>query len=182
MKIVIISDTHDNLTNTEKALKWIKKQGINTLIHCGDLCAPTFLTQFLVKKFTGQIHLVYGNVGDKKMLEQRVVNFPSVNYCRESGSIKIDGKKIAFTHRPDKAKEMALTGKYDLVFYGHTHKPWEDKIKIKEKSISNVLQSKRKTKKIVRLVNPGTLAGMFYRASFALYDTKADRLELKILD
>jgi predicted phosphodiesterase len=32
------------------------------------------------------------------------------------------------------------------------------------------------------LVNPGNLAGMFYKATFAIYETKTDKLELKILE
>lgn len=182
MKIAIISDTHDNLVTTEKALKWIKKHGIKTLIHCGDLCAPTFLTQFLVKKFTGQIHLVHGNVGDKKMLSERAKVFSNVKlYNNETGDLKVGEKRIAFTHKADQAKELAQTGKYDIVFYGHTHRPWEDRLRLKP--TINILNKKNQPKyKSVRLVNPGTLAGMFYRATFAIYDPKTDKLELKILD
>jgi hypothetical protein len=32
------------------------------------------------------------------------------------------------------------------------------------------------------LLNPGTLAGMFYKASFAIYDTQTGQAELKILE
>ena len=52
----------------------------------------------------------------------------------------------------------------DNIFYGHNHKPWE--------------QTMGKTK----LVNPGTLAGMFYKASFAVLDLEKSKLELIILE
>jgi len=32
------------------------------------------------------------------------------------------------------------------------------------------------------LANPGTLAGMFSKATFAVYDTSTNNLELKILE
>jgi uncharacterized protein len=183
MQIAIISDTHDNFATTEKALLWIKRHSIRTLIHCGDLCAPTFLTQFLVKKFSGVIHLVYGNVGDRHALEERVGSFPNVEYHRDVGKIKIGNKKIAFTHLPAKAKELAQTGHYDIVFYGHTHRPWEDRMKIKKPLLKlKILKNKQSAIKSVRLVNPGTLAGMFYKATFAVYDLTTDKLELKILE
>jgi len=183
MQIAIISDTHDNFATTEKALVWIKRHSIRTIIHCGDLCAPAFLTQFLAKKFSGTIHLVYGNVGDRKMLEDRLGSFPNVEYHRDIGKLKIGGKKIAFTHFPEKARELAKTGKYDIVFYGHTHKPWEDRIKVKSPSLGlKILPNKKRAIKSVRLVNPGTLAGMFYKATFAVYDPTTDKLELKILE
>ncbi len=164
MKIAIISDTHDNIPNLEKTLSWLKSQDISLIIHCGDLCAPSFLTKVLAVSFDGEIHLIYGNVGDKELLKEKVKEFKNVKYYGDLGEIVLDNKKIAFVHYPEKAKELAKTQKYDLIFYGHDHKPWEEKI--------------GKT----RLVNPGNLAGMFYKATFAVYDTKTDKLELKILE
>lgn len=169
MKIAIISDTHDNVVTLEKALAWIKKQGIKEIIHCGDLCAPSILTKVLGPKFQGRIHIVHGNVGDPELLEEKAKNFPHVTIHGQVGEIKLDSKKITFTHFPDKGRELAETGKYDLVFYGHTHKPWEETLRLAQG-------------KLCRLVNPGTLAGMFYKATFAVYDTKTDQLELKILE
>ncbi len=173
MKIAIISDTHDNIPNLEKALSWINSQKISLIIHCGDLCAPSILTEVLVPKFSGQIHLIYGNVGDRELLEEKVKEFKNVKFYGDKGEIKIDKKSIAFVHKPEEAKRIGKIGKYDLIFYGHTHKPWEENFKFQ---ISN---SKFK---IVRLVNPGNLAGMFYKATFAVYDTTTDKLELKILE
>jgi len=164
MKIAIISDSHDNIPNLEKALHFIKKEGGEIIIHCGDLCAPSILTKVLTPNFKGEIHLVHGNVGDKELLEKVARDYKNVTLHGEQGEIEIDQKKIAFTHFPEKAKKLAQTGKYDFVFYGHTHKPWEEKINH------------------CRLVNPGTLGGMFYKATFALYDTKLNKLELKILE
>lgn len=171
MKIAILSDSHDNVPNIEKALKYINEQGIETIIHCGDLCAPSILIQVLEPNFKGKIYLVHGNVGDPELLEEVAKKYKNVEMCGDIGKIELDGKKIAFTHFPSVGRELAETGKYDLVFYGHTHKPWEEKLKIENCKL-----------KIVKLVNPGTLAGMFYKASFAIYDTKKDKLELKILE
>ena len=56
------------------------------------------------------------------------------------------------------------SGKYDLVFYGHTHKPWAEKI-------GNCL-----------LANPGELAGQRFKPTFAIYDIQKDKLQLKILE
>lgn len=82
----------------------------------------------------------------------------------EKNPIKPDGQgtsKIAFVHFPDKAKTLAETGKYDFVFYGHTHKPWTEKI-------GNCT-----------LLNPGNVTGDFYPPTFAIWDTKNNNFELK---
>lgn len=164
MKIAIISDTHDNVPNLEKALQWMKANGIEQIIHCGDLCAPSILIKVLAPQFSGPIHMVFGNVEDRELLAKVAAGFPQVKHYGDVGEIKLDGKKIAFVHFPDKAKVLAGSGKYDLVFYGHNHTPWEEK----------VAQT--------RLINPGTLAGLFAKATFAVYDTITDKLELKILE
>jgi hypothetical protein len=76
------------------------------------------------------------------------LKFPQLKVYSDYGSIK----KIAFTHFPEIARKLSETKKYDIVFYGHTHKPWEENI--------------GKT----RMVNPGNLAGIFYKATFAIYN------------
>jgi len=164
MKIAIISDTHDNVPNLEKALKWMEKNKIQQIIHCGDLCAPSILKGTLAPGFKGAIHLVFGNVEDRETTTKMSEEFEQVTHYKDLGEVEIGGKKIVFIHYPDKAKELAEAGKYDLVFYGHNHKPWEEKIKQ------------------TRLINPGTLGGLFQKATFAVYDTETDNLELKILE
>lgn len=173
MHIAIISDTHDNIPNLEKFLNWAKDNKIEAIIHCGDLCAPAFLTKVLAPNFSGQIHLIYGNVGDREKLTAEVKDFPNVKFYGDFGEIELDNKKIAFVHQPEEAKKMAETGKYDLVFYGHNHKPWIQKMRI---------EADHNQRKSALLVNPGNLAGMFYKATFAIYDTETDKLELKILE
>ena len=162
MKIAIISDSHDNVPNIDEALKIIKAEEIKTIIHCGDICAPS-VTKYLAENFAGKIYHTAGNVeGDHQAItkEKGIKNFV---FFDEAGEVELNGKKIAFIHYPDKAKELAESGKYDLVFYGHNHTPWEEII--------------GQTK----LVNPGTLAGLFAKPTFAIYDTTNDNLELKIL-
>lgn len=174
MKIAIISDSHDNVPNIKTALNYINKEKINILIHCGDLAAPAMLSEVIEPNFhpssNGEIHIVFGNVGDPDLLTELAKKYKNVTVHGERGETNVDGKKIAFCHKPEDAKKLAQTGLYDLVFYGHTHKPWLEKLKVPTRS------------KEVLLVNPGTLAGLFNKATFAIYDTSNNKLELKILE
>jgi len=165
MKIAIISDSHDNLVNIEKALKWINKNKIDEIIHCGDVCAPASLKEF-ANNFNGKIHLIYGNVdGDYFTMGELVQNdLKNVKIYGQKGELEVNGKKIVFVHLQWIAKALAKSGDYDYVFYGHNHKPWEE----------NIGKCK--------MLNPGTLAGMFYKATFAVWDVDKDKFELKILE
>ena len=151
MKIAIVSDTHDNIDNFNKIIDFLHKENIGTILHCGDICNQEIIDQAL-KNFKGEIMFVRGN-GDFELH-----NIP------EKLEIELGNKKIFFNHYPDIAKRKAESGKFDLVFYGHTHRPWVE-------MIGNC-----------KLVNPGEVAGQRFKPTFAIYDTENDKLELKILE
>ncbi|MFA5358601.1 MAG: YfcE family phosphodiesterase [Patescibacteria group bacterium] len=161
MLFAIISDSHDNIPNIDEMLRIVKAEGIKTIIHCGDVCAPSVL-KYLGENFDGEVYLAFGNVdGDKEVMQKLAT--PNTHLLGDVGELEIKEIKIAFTHQPEKARELATTKKYDVVFYGHNHKPWEETI--------------GETK----LLNPGTLAGLFAKPTFAVYDTEKHEAELKIL-
>ncbi len=165
MKIAIISDSHDNLPNIEKAIKYINKQKIPVIIHCGDVCAPIILGEF-AKLFKGkEIHVVKGNVdGDIEGFKSMVKEYPKIIYHGNTGKLEKDKLILTFCHEPFPAKKMAESQKYDFVFHGHTHKPWQEKI--------------GKT----TIINPGTLAGLFNKATFAIFDTETRKAQLILLE
>jgi len=164
MKIAIISDTHDNIPNIEKFLTWAKENKIETIIHCGDIAAPSMIIELFAPAGL-DFHCVFGNVADREMLIKFCGQFANTKCHEDIGELIIDDLKIAFCHFPEQAKELAQTGKYNLVFYGHTHKPWLE-------TLPNNSQ----------IINPGTLGGVFQKACFAVYDTATKKLELKILE
>lgn len=47
MKIVILSDTHDNLANFKKVVGFAKKEKISHILHCGDISNPKTLKEAL---------------------------------------------------------------------------------------------------------------------------------------
>jgi putative phosphoesterase len=150
MKFAIVSDTHDNIKSFNKIIDWLNAQKIDLILHCGDICRQETIDE-ATKNFKGEIKWVKGN-GDYQL------DIP------ETMEAEVDGKKIFFNHYPDVARRAAETGKYDFSFYGHTHKPWEEKVGK------------------CRVVNPGEAAGQTYQRTFAVYDTATDKLELKLVD
>lgn len=164
MKIAIISDSHDNIPRINQMLEILTKEDIKTIIHCGDVCAPGVM-KYIGEKFGGIIYLSLGNVdGDHEMMNKMIYeNLKNIKLFEKFGEIEIDNIRIAFTHFPESAKELAKTDKYNFVFYGHTHKPWEE-------TVNNC-----------KVLNPGTLAGLFNKSTFAILDTETKKIELKIL-
>jgi len=164
MKIAIISDTHGNVANFKKVVAWLNAQKINLILHCGDIGNPESLKESL-KNFQGELLGVFGNMDtDFKILIGEYNKIKNAKISEKVLETKIENKNIAITHKPEDAKKLADSGKFDLVFYGHTHKPWEEKVKN------------------CRMINPGELAGQIFKPTFAIYDTEKDFLELKILE
>lgn len=160
MKIAVFSDIHDNLARWQEAAEIIKREKISIGICCGDI-GDLDTVKSVSRSFDG-LYLALGNLDFK--IQSMVGFFPENVVCAQDyGEVEIEKVKIAFVHSNRLAKKLAESGRYDLVFYGHTHTPWEEKI--------------GKT----TILNPGEVAGQFGKASFAVYDLKSKKAQLKLL-
>lgn len=169
MKIAIVSDTHNNWATFKKAIDWIKKENIQLILHCGDTSGQEIIDE-AKKYFDGEIKFVKGNGDFKLDLPDKVELELDGNPSTGSGRVK-----IVFCHFPDMAKKLAQSGNYDVVFYGHTHRAWDEKVLVSPKPNGEGGGN-------CHMINPGELAGQFYKSTFAVYDTATGKLELKILE
>jgi hypothetical protein len=160
MKVAIISDVHNNLVNLKKVLDYCAKEKIGTIICCGDLANKETL-DFLNDNFSGIIYYVFGNMDNDQLRDVSAGEKYKKSFIYEnSGDAEIADKKVTFTHYPETAKRLCQGGKYDLVFYGHTHKPWEE----------NIGECK--------MLNPGNVAGELFLPTFAVWNTRTDNFQL----
>ena len=161
MKVVIISDIHDNIVNLNECLAWCENNNIKELICCGDVTNIETI-EIMAAGFPGPIHLVNGNINLYK--EKDTEKYANINNYGRLGRFRIDNCYIGLCHEPFLIEEVKKKGKCDYIFYGHTHRPW-----IEEKNKIN-------------MINPGALGGMFQKATFAVWDTSKNKVELKILE
>jgi putative phosphoesterase len=160
MKIAIFSDIHDNLARWEQAAAIIKKEGIEIGVCCGDVASPDTLEK--IASGFRQLFFALGNADYKIAIAPELIP-KNTKWFKTIGAFELGGKKIAIVHNDKLAKTIAEEGKYDLVFYGHTHTPWEEK--------------KGKT----TLINPGEIAGHFGPASFCIFNLDTMKAKLYIL-
>ncbi|MBD3248365.1 YfcE family phosphodiesterase [Candidatus Falkowbacteria bacterium] len=161
MKIAIISDIHDNLVNLKKFLLWTHDNKAESIICCGDLTNSETLN-VLASGFDGSIYLAKGNM--ELYSEKDLERYDNIEHGGKQACFKIDETMFGLCHEPLYIDKILKNDKPAIIFYGHTHKPW-----IEERNG-------------IKVVNPGTLGGMFSRATFAVWDTDKKGLELKILD
>lgn len=117
MKIGIISDTHDNLGLTRKAVEFFEDKGCETVIHCGDMVAP-FTAELFDADF--EFHYVRGNNDGEWNLKETVEEFG--NFYNNIAELEIEGLEIGVYHGTEEEIVEGLVEKsYNFVFRGHTH-------------------------------------------------------------
>ncbi len=124
MLIGIISDTHDDTTAIRKAVDFFNNEKVSHVIHAGDITSPFTFEIFreLKCKFTG----IFGNNdGDKLLLKEK----SGGNIHNQPRIITIGGKKIVIMHEPDLVSALAHSGDFNIIVYGHTHRPVVKKVK-----------------------------------------------------
>lgn len=159
MKIGVLSDTHDNLSNMLVVLAAYRERGIETVIHCGDLTSLDMVTHFegfRVIYTMGNMDHTTGTI-KKRLMKMREDNFAGPDY---TGSI--EGVSIAATHgdMDSKVADLVRQKKFRWIFHGHTHQRRDEVIRG------------------TRIVNPGALGGMSKESrSFCIVDLETDDVE-----
>ncbi len=160
MKVVVIADIHDNLPNLQKCLDECRESGIENIVCCGDVTNKETL-QLMSESFAGKIMLVRGNM--EIFEDEDLESYSNIDYRGRVGSWEIDGKTVGACHEPFLIDKVLEKRSCDIVFYGHTHKPWEEE------------------RAGARIINPGTLGGVFYRPTYAIWNTETGEMELKFI-
>ncbi|MCT4599272.1 MAG: metallophosphoesterase [Vallitalea sp.] len=149
MKILIISDTHGNLSNVTKILKSIKN--VNRIIHLGDN-----------EKDAEELDVLY-NIP----IDYVPGNCDFNSYAPSEKILTLNGVRILITHghyynvkwEYDTIAKTAQDKKVDIVLFGHTHVALQKNIKE------------------ITLINPGSISlprdGK--RPSFAVLEIDADK-------
>ncbi len=158
--LAVISDSHDNLVNLDKAIAFANSNQAEAIIHCGDLCSSETLKHF-AKAWTKPIYLVQGNGEYYDITELK--KYPNIINLGRTGAIfEFKNIKIGVCHEP-RLFEKLLFSEPDYIFYGHTHKPWEENY--------------GKT----RIINPGNLDGSRYMATLAIFEPSNGDLKLQLI-
>jgi len=156
----LISDTHDNISAIQSAVKLLNERGAGLVLHAGDHNSPFTLRFF--KALKARLIGVYGNVdGERGGLYMRYREL-GWELKGEIAEVEVEGVRVALIHGTDPPLISALAkcGDYNVVVHGHTHMARKD-------MVSGVL-----------VVNPGEACGYLTgKRSIALLDTAERSVE-----
>jgi putative phosphoesterase len=118
--IGIMSDSHDNCDAVKKAVQFFNDVKCELVIHAGDFVAPFAAKQ--LERLECPVKAVFGNCdGEKQGLRKA---FESLGTIKEE-PFGFTNKELKFlvTHTHFKVQDYINAGDYDVIVYGHTHKP-----------------------------------------------------------
>lgn len=141
MRIGVLSDTHNNIGNLLKALRFFEEEQINQLLHCGDMVNITTAQQmsgFDVIYVNGNMDSSPGGVNDALWFLNPKNETPGDVFSGKLGETMI---AATHGHLTGKLDQLIQSGRYDFVFHGHTHRKRDELV--------------GKT----RVINPGALGG-----------------------
>jgi uncharacterized protein len=118
--IGVMSDSHDNVTQVRKAVALFKDAGCDLVLHAGDVVAP-FAARELAA-LTCPVKAVFGNCdGEKQGLEMALEKFGEIKDAPLLFSH--GGRRLLLVHYHYSVATYASSGRYDIIIFGHTHKP-----------------------------------------------------------
>lgn len=159
MLVAIMSDSHDNIWNLQKAVEIIVNRQAGLIVHCGDFIAP-----FMLKELDNAgipVHGVFGNNdGDQYMLTKMALTMLSnINLYGLVGQVDVEGFAIGFTHYAQMGEGLVSAGDCHLVCFGHSH----------QHEIRKVGDT--------TLLNPGELMGKEGFPGFCFLDIDSGKIE-----
>lgn len=151
MKLGVMSDSHENMQMIANAVNFFNKQGVDIVIHAGDIVSPITVNEF--KNLKSRLIAIYGNNdGEKDLLRER---FSGLGHEIHPAPYEFTfaHRKILLFHEPHFLKELFRCDSYDIIIYGHTH-----------------LVDIQKDKALI--LNPGECGGWLYgKPTVALIET-----------
>ena len=111
--------------------------------------------------FKGTIRAILGNA-DLDHMEYIDVKdkFKSIKLDESVSSFVIEGKEVLIVHSPDNYEPHLSRDNLKYIFYGHTHKPWQE---VKNGKL---------------IINPGNVSNYGYSPTFAVWETDNDKFDL----
>ena len=151
MRIGIMSDTHDDLDNLNRALERLRSEGVTKIFHCGDVCGPD-----AVRALAGfNVRIVQGNMDRHPELAHAIEKTLGRGQLAWIQRGALNGRLAVVIHGDNEEMlgNLITSGRYAYVFHGHTHRR-------RDQQIGHT-----------RVINPGALGGTRYEnRSFCILD------------
>ena len=119
-RVGILTDTHDNLWALAAIVKKFAEADVGLVIHCGDYVAP-FTAKAFAELDAGFVGVFGNNDGERIGLKKAFSGYGDIHVGPYP--VRVGGRRLLVMHEPAALDAIAMSGEFDAVLYGHTHKP-----------------------------------------------------------
>lgn len=157
MKAAIVSDSHDDAVNLEKAALLANLHNCGWLFHLGDVTTPAVAVRLGL--FRGIVRGVFGNCDSDKPGLKRVFSNFGGDIAPSPYLFDVEGVNIVLCHEPFDVERLTAQGGHDYIFYGHLHR------------------HDYRREGGTHIINPGAVGGGRSAHSFVIVDLAENTLE-----
>ena len=126
MKVGLISDTHNHLRESRRALDLLVARGARHLVHCGDVGEDVVdLLSAVCREHGIRAHVAIGNCDRAHLEDAPFLTSPAGIERAEAPEFTLAGKQCVALHgdRAEILRQTVQSGRFDYVFTGHSHAP-----------------------------------------------------------
>ncbi len=126
MIVGIISDTHNEIAVTRRAVSMLRSRGAEVLFHCGDISGAK-----LVAEFVGvPTYFTFGNHDADNVPELRsAIRAISATSLEWGSIVEVSGRRLGAVHGHNATDVRALlAAQPDFLFSGHSHVPRDEQV------------------------------------------------------
>ena len=124
VKIGVVSDTHDDIENTKKAINIFNTMKVDYVLHAGDYIFPGMISLFKKLNKDTKFYGVRGNNDGELMgITRQFDEIENAQFLNEFGKLLISSKNIAIYHgtNSDLSESLKESQLFDILILGHTH-------------------------------------------------------------
>jgi len=151
VKILILSDSHDNVVNIKVAMEIGKKANVSAVIHCGDWDSTTAAEAVL--SFGVPLYTILGNADVDSNMET-YLRLNAKGFDPDYLKFTLAGRRIGVTHKV--RENDSRHNNLDVIFSGHYH------------------SNESKTIDFRKFIRPGALINGI---NLAIYETETNEIE-----
>jgi putative phosphoesterase len=120
VKIGVVSDTHNQLSNVARIVELLNRAGVERVVHTGDITQAKTLE--VLARLDAPLHGVFGNndAGERSALEAAAARY-AMTLCDPPLELVWAERRILVVHDP-RELGAARRARHEVALHGHTHR------------------------------------------------------------
>jgi putative phosphoesterase len=117
VRIGVVSDTHNHLSNVRRIVELLNAADVDRVVHTGDITQAKTLD--VLAGLRAPLSGVFGNNDVERVALGAAIARHGFAFAESGLEVELAGRRILVVHDP---RELAGRADYDVALHGHTHR------------------------------------------------------------